>query len=40
MIPELSKNSIELVTIPTSAIILRGSLPTVYIQKDGQLKCA
>lgn len=38
MIPELSKNSIELVTIPTSAIILRGSLPTVYIQKDGQLE--
>jgi len=38
MIPELSKNSIELVTVPSTAIILRGSLPTVYVQKDGQLE--
>ncbi len=38
MIPELSQNSIELVTIPSSAITLRGSLPTIYVQKDGQLE--
>ncbi len=38
MIPESSNNSIETITIPSSAIILRGSLPTVYVQKNGKLE--
>ncbi len=38
MIPELSNNSSETVTIPSSAIILRGSLPTVYVQVNNKLE--
>ncbi len=38
IIPDVNKNSIELVTIPSSAVILRGSLPTVYVNNNGQLE--
>ncbi|SMN16882.1 efflux transporter, RND family, MFP subunit [uncultured Candidatus Thioglobus sp.] len=38
MIPESTNNSIKTLTIPASAIIVRGSLPTVYVQKNGLLK--
>ncbi|TEU26423.1 MAG: efflux RND transporter periplasmic adaptor subunit, partial [Gammaproteobacteria bacterium] len=38
MIPGSTDNSVKTLTIPTSAIIVRGSLPTVYVQKNGQLE--
>ena len=38
MIPESTDNSVKTLTIPASAIIIRGSLPTVYVQKNGRLE--
>ena len=38
IIPETSNKAIKTLTIPTSAVIVRGSLPTVYVQKNGKLE--
>ena len=38
MIPESSKKAIKVSTIPSSAIIIRGSLPTVYVKNNDKLE--
>ncbi len=37
MIPDPSTNSEELVTIPPSAVVWRGSLPAIFIRKDDNI---
>jgi multidrug efflux pump subunit AcrA (membrane-fusion protein) len=38
MIPESSKQTSRVLTIPSSAVIVRGSLPTVYVKNNNKLE--